>query len=125
LRTFAVLAAVLALSYVVAGLLKVVGLQGTWWPNLAEVSYLALIAGLPVAVGLAVLFHRLYGIDPLVNRVLVWAMVSAVLLGAYLMIVAGVTGLLGGSRSSAPVALVAAAVVALALAPVRARAQRL
>jgi signal transduction histidine kinase len=125
LRTFAVLAAVLALSYVVAGLLKLIGLQGTWWPNLDAVSYLTLIAGLPVAVGLAVLRHRLYGIDPLVNRVLVWAMVSAVLLGAYLMIVAGVTGLLGGSRSSAPVALVAAAVVALALAPVRARAQRL
>jgi signal transduction histidine kinase len=124
LRAFAVLAAVLALSYVVAGLLKLTGLDGTW-PNLDAVSYLTLIAGLPVAVGLAVLRHRLYGIDPLVNRVLVWAMVSAVLLGAYLVVIAAVTALLGGSRSPAPVALVAAAVVALALAPVRARAQRL
>jgi two-component system, NarL family, sensor kinase len=124
LRAFAVLAAVLALSYVVGGLLKLTGLDDTW-PNLDAVSYLTLIAGLPVAVGLAVLRHRLYGIDPLVNRVLVWAMVSAVLLGAYLVVIAAVTALLGGSRSPAPVALVAAAVVALALAPVRARAQRL
>jgi two-component system, NarL family, sensor kinase len=125
LRAFAVLAVVLALSYVVGGLLKLTGLQGTWWPNLDAVSYLTLIAGLPVAVGLAVLRHRLYGIDPLVNRVLVWATVSAVLLGAYLVVIAVVTALLGGSRSPAPVALVAAAVVALALAPVRARTQRL
>jgi two-component system, NarL family, sensor kinase len=124
LRAFAVLAAVLALSYVVAGLLKLTGLDGTW-PNLDALSYLTLIAGLPVAVGLAVLRHRLYAIDPLVNRVLVWATVSAVLLGAYLVVIAAVTALLGGSRSPAPVALVAAAVVALALAPVRARAQRL
>jgi two-component system, NarL family, sensor kinase len=124
LRAFAVLAAVLALSYAVAGLLKLTGLDDTW-PNLDAVSYLTLIAGLPVAVGLAVLRHRLYGIDPLVNRVLVWALVSAVLLGAYLVVIAAVTVLLGGSRSPAPVALVAAAVVALALAPVRARAQRL
>jgi signal transduction histidine kinase len=125
LRAFAVLAAVLALSYVVAGLLKLSGSQGGWWPTIDALSYLTLIAGLPVAVGLAVLRHRLYGIDPLVNRVLVWATVSAVLLGAYLVVIVVVTVLLGGSRSPAPVALVAAAVVALALAPVRARAQRL
>jgi two-component system, NarL family, sensor kinase len=125
LRAFAVLAAVLALSYVVAGLLKLSGSQGGWWPTIDALSYLILIAGLPVAVGLAVLRHRLYGIDPLVNRVLVWATVSAVLLGAYLVVIAVATALLGGSRSPAPVALVAAAVMALALAPVRARAQRL
>jgi signal transduction histidine kinase len=125
LRGFAVLAAVLALSYLVAGLLRVSGSQGGWWPTIDAVAFLTLVAGLPVAVGLAVLRHRLYGIDPLVNRVLVWAVVSAVLLGVYLVIVAAVTALLGASRSPSPVALVAAAVVALALAPVRARAQRL
>ncbi|HET9969851.1 MAG TPA: hypothetical protein VFQ68_16575 [Streptosporangiaceae bacterium] len=86
---------------------------------------MTMIAGLPIAVGVAILRHRLYGIDPLVNRVLVWATVSAVLLGAYFGIVATVTALLGGSRAPAPVTLVAAAVVALALAPVRVRAQRL
>ena len=58
-----------------------------------------MVAGLPIAVGVAVLRHRLYGIDPLVNRVLVWATVSAVLLGAYFGIVAAVTALLGGSRA--------------------------
>jgi two-component system, NarL family, sensor kinase len=125
LRGFAVLAAVLALSYLVAGLLRLSGSQGGWWPTIDAVAFLTLVAGLPVAVGLAVLRHRLYGIDPLVNRVLVWATVSAVLLGVYLGIVAGVTGLLGASRPPSPVALVAAAVVALALAPVRARIQRL
>ena len=84
-----------------------------------------MVAGLPIAVGVAILRHRLYGLDPLVNRVLVWATVSAVLLGAYFGIVAAVTALLGGSRAPAPVTLVAAAVVALTLAPVRVRAQRL
>jgi signal transduction histidine kinase len=124
LRAFALLAAVLALSYVVAGLLELTGLEGTG-SNLDAVVYLTLIAGLPVAVGLAVLRHRLYEIDPLVNRVLVWAIVSAVLLGAYLVIISATTALLGASRPPSPVALVAAAVVALTLAPVRGRAQRL
>jgi two-component system NarL family sensor kinase len=125
LRDFAIVGAVIAFGYLLAGLLLLAGLDDVRHVSSDVLLYLTMVAGLPVAVGVAVLRHRLYGIDPLVNRVLVWATVSAVLLGVYLGIIAATTALLGGSRWPTPVALVAAAVMALVLAPVRARVQRL
>lgn len=83
------------------------------------------LAGLPFVVGLGVALrrHRLFDIERLVNRSLVYSAVVAVLVAAY----AGVVALLasGLRLSSAVAAALAAAVTALALAPVRASAQRL
>jgi signal transduction histidine kinase len=82
----------------------------------------ALVA-IPVAIGIAVLRHRLYEIDRLINRTLVYAVLTAALAGTF----AAVSLLLGvaiGSGSTVPTAAATLA-VALLFAPLRRRAQLL
>jgi hypothetical protein len=84
------------------------------------------VVGLPVAIGIAVLRHRLYDIDRLINRTIVFAALSATLLLTYLALVLGLGGAvrdLTGDDSS----LVTAAstlVVAALFRPLRGRIQR-
>jgi len=81
------------------------------------------LSGLPFVVGLAVALrrHRLFDLERLANRSLVYAVVLAVLVGVY---VVAVALLASGLRLSDGVAAgLAAALAALALAPLRAGAQ--
>jgi hypothetical protein len=65
------------------GLGSSVFLPGGWAANLAfEVGLLAL-AGLPIAAGIAVLQYRLYDIDVIVNRALVYGPLTTTLLVVY------------------------------------------
>ena len=56
----------------------------TWWGALLENVMLLSFAGVPVAIGFAVLKHRLYDIDIIINRALVYGMLTATLAGVYL-----------------------------------------
>jgi signal transduction histidine kinase len=76
-----------------------------------------------VAIGLAVLRYRLYGIDILISRVVVYGLLSAALAGVYLTAVAAAGGLSGAGRGlSVPV--LATVLAAAVLLPVRGRLQR-
>ena len=50
---------------------------------------------IPLAAGLAILRYRLYDIDRLINRTLVYGVLTAVLVGAYVLCVVGLPSLLG------------------------------
>ena len=76
---------------------------------------------LPVAVAVAVLRHRLFDVRVVVGRVLVYAVLTAVLLGVYVVTVVGVARVVPAGQDAGR--LLAAAVVALAFAPLRARLQ--
>jgi hypothetical protein len=56
----------------------------TWWGALLENVMLLSFAGVPVAMGFAVLKHRLYDIDIIINRALVYGLLTATLAGVYL-----------------------------------------
>jgi signal transduction histidine kinase len=84
---------------------------------------LALIC-LEVTIAVAVLRYRLYDIDIVISRALVYAALAAFITVVYVVLVAGV-GAAAGARSSTWLSAVAAAVVAVAFQPVRARAARL
>src|SRR5258708_3559664 len=101
--------------------------MGTWlvWPEghlQARIAVLGVgFASVPLAAGLAILRYRLYEIDVVVNRTLVYAAVTLVLAVAF----AGTVVLLGTAlgRGSGWATAAATLVVAVAFRPLRARVQ--
>jgi signal transduction histidine kinase len=81
-------------------------------------------ATLPVAIGIGVLRYRLYDIDLIINRALVYGGLAAVITGVYVLLVVGI-GAMIGSNQRFLLSLVATAVIALAFQPLRQRAQQL
>jgi signal transduction histidine kinase len=77
-----------------------------------------------VAVGIAVLKYRLYGIDFVISKAVLYGSLAVSITAVYAGLVVGV-GALAGGRDSPQVAALAAAVVAVAFQPVRQRAGRL
>ena len=96
-----------------------------WHPTGLERASLIAIARWAVylAIGIAVLRHRLYDIDRLINRTVVYGLLTAGGVGVYVAVVKGAEWLLaegvglGGS-------LLATAVIAVGFAPARDRLQR-
>jgi signal transduction histidine kinase len=86
----------------------------------------AVAFGLPVAATIAILKYRLYDIDLVINRSVVFGAMAAFITAVYVAIVVGVGGLLGGgSRPSVALSILATAIVAVAFQPVRQRVQRM
>ena len=98
-------------------------------PVLQIVGYLDVIL-LPAAIGLAILKYRLYDIDVVISRTIVYGGLAAFITAVYVLVVVGI-GSLGsgsvpaGSRPNLALSILATAVVAVAFQPVRERVQRL
>ena len=94
------------------------------WPGaLNRVVLVIVVPLLPLSVAVAILRGHLYGIEVAVRRSLVYATLTAVLVTAYAAVVAAL-GVLFQHRAGSAAALVATALVAIAFAPVRDRAQQ-
>ncbi|MDX1688268.1 MAG: GAF domain-containing sensor histidine kinase [Candidatus Promineifilaceae bacterium] len=78
---------------------------------------------IPITITLAVLRYRLWDVDPIVNRALVYGALTATIAGVYAAVVAG-TGLLLQAQGRFLGSLVAAALVAVLFQPIRQRLQR-
>ena len=86
----------------------------------------AVAFGLPVATTIAILKYRLYDIDLVINRSVVFGAMGAFITTVYVAIVVVLGGLLGGgSRPNLALSILATAIIAVAFQPVRERVQRL
>ena len=82
-----------------------------------------LFGGVWVAIGVAVLRYRLYDIDFILNRTLVYGALTALVIGVYVALVAYL-GALFNSAGNLAISLMATGVVAVLFQPLRQRLQR-
>jgi hypothetical protein len=110
-----------------AGVLVVLAILSTnVLPHLGNLPWVAVIA-LPVSVGIAILRYRLYDIDRLINRTLVYGLLTAILGLAYAGVVLILGQVFGGVTEDPPSWAVAGATLAVAalFQPARRRIQTL
>jgi signal transduction histidine kinase len=91
---------------------------------------LAVILGLgmavPVACAIAILKYRLYGIDVVISRTLVYGSLAALITAVYVGIAVGLGSLAGGGgKPDLGLSILATAIVAVGFQPVRARMQKI
>jgi hypothetical protein len=91
-----------------------------------DMVFAVLLAPVPVAVGVAILKHHLYDIDRLINRTLVYGLLTALLGGVYAGVVLVLGDLFGGISAKPPSWAVAGATLAVAalFQPARRRIQQ-
>ena len=80
-------------------------------------------SAVPIGIGIAILRYRLYEIDIVIRKAVVFAALAAFFTAVYAAVVGGV-GALVGSRSTPTLSFIAAAVVAIGFQPALARARR-
>jgi len=96
-----------------------------FFPPLQNGPLLPLAAAtLPISIGIAILRYRLYDIDLIINKALVYGGLAAVITAVYVLLVVGI-GAMIGSNQRFLLSLVATAIIALAFQPLRQRAQHL
>jgi signal transduction histidine kinase len=115
-----VTAVAIVASLYIAALFLAWGREWVLLQNIAIMSF----ALIPIAMGLSILRYRLFDLDLVINRAVLFGALALFVTLVYLAIVIGV-GAIVGARSSPLLSAAAAATVALAFQPVRRRAQRL
>ncbi|MDP9223373.1 MAG: hypothetical protein M3P18_05875 [Actinomycetota bacterium] len=81
---------------------------------------------IPAAIGIAILRYRLYDINVVINKTLVFGSLAAFITAVYVAIVVGIGTIFGsGDKPNLALSIAATAVVAIAFQPVRERIQRL
>jgi signal transduction histidine kinase len=106
-------------------LFSTVHLRSPWLWFFEDVHYVSIFALLllPVCTYIAILRYRLYDIDVLINRTLVYGALTACIVGIYVLAVGGL-GALFQARGNLAVSLMATGVVAVLFQPLRSRLQR-
>jgi len=90
---------------------------------LANLLWIIVPLSLPIAVAIAILNYRLYDIDIIINRTLVYGALTVCIVGIYVLVV-GYLGAVFEARGNLAVSIFAAGLVAVVFQPLRERLQR-
>jgi signal transduction histidine kinase len=124
LRWLAWAAVLIAGGYVFAFIPELVfGSEQSNWNDIFSTLAVASFILIPITIGVAILRYRLYDIDVVIRKTVVFAVLAGFIAIVYVAIVAGISVVVG-NLSSTVASAIAAAVVALAVQPVRGWAQR-
>ncbi len=124
LRWFAYFAAPVAPAFVIHFILQGTGIP---IPDFGfVVYYVVYLVGIPAAVGIALLKHRLYDLDVVISRTLVYGSLAVFITAVYVGIAVGIGALVGGGgKPNLGLSILATAIVAVGFQPVRERVQRI
>ncbi|MFN8455833.1 MAG: histidine kinase [Anaerolineae bacterium] len=122
------------LGWMILGLILSVSLTLVWFqlrvwlPDSALISVLVAIApvsdiAFPLCIAVAILRYRLFEIDVIINRALVYGTLTALVIGLYVFVV-GYLGAIFRTETNLGISLVATGVVAVLFQPLRAWLQR-
>jgi signal transduction histidine kinase len=120
IKWFGFAVSLLVIYFLLDGLVTALGLpRGFWFDSVGAVIA---FGSLPAGLGIAILRHRLYDIDVVINRTVLFGILAAFITAIYVGIVVGIGSLVGG-RGNLFLSIVATAVVAVAFQPIRSRAR--
>lgn len=129
LRWFAYWGAILGVMFVVQFLMfYVFAVSSTVAAAAFWILWVLVFLGLPLATGLAILHHRLYDIDRLINRTLVYGVLTVLLASVYgigVLTIGALLGVFGLSGSSDLAVAASTLAVAAAFGPARGRLQQM
>jgi hypothetical protein len=115
-------AAVIALGVLASTVIGSGGADSNSQTNLSNLISTVTISFLPVAIGIAILRHRLWDIDRIINRTIVYTLLTLLLLAVYAALVVGLGAITG--RTGNPVVIAGSTLVVAALfGPARRRIQ--
>ena len=129
LEALAVAAAAVAVTYLAAMLSSIpyswgAGTTPTWVGIIQNLTLITFVL-IPLAIGVAILKHRLYDIEVIVNRAVVFAIVLGFITAVYVGVVAGIGAALGSSAgSNIALPIVATSIVGVAFQPLMVRSRR-
>src|SRR5690606_8139078 len=106
-----------------ATLIPISLLANSQFPDLAWLIGGVWATFVPVAIGIAILKYRLYDIDLIINRTLVYGGLTGCVVGLYVLVVVYLGSLLR-TDGNLLVSLIATGLVAVLFAPLRERLQR-
>ena len=105
---------------------QVVGAHGYAAKNLENGISTGSAALVPIAIGIAIFRYRLYDIELVISKTLVYGLLATFITGVYIAIVMGIgSAAEHKARPNLGLSLLATAIVAVAFQPVRERVQRL
>jgi len=93
------------------------------WQPIADIVYALTIAIIPVTLTIAVMRYRLYDVDIIINRTLVYGALTAIVIAIYGLIV-GLVGAILHAQGNLLITLLATGLVAVLFQPLREQLQR-
>jgi len=117
-----VISILVSIPYIILQNLPAGALQ-PWWSPFSQLGWFVSLMILPLSFAIAIMRYRLWDIDFLINRTLVYSALTAIIIGIYILLVGGFSQLFHSS-SNLFVSLITTGLIAVLVQPLRERLQQ-